>query len=146
MRPDLGYCDGCGDVFEYQIIHNGFNDTAYAYCDTCGMITFVGGWDDQSKPPGAPLKIQGPIQRETEPWLQACSCGGTFRHDAAPRCPHCRAPLSAEAATEYIERNAPGTRKGWRWQRSWSGIYCLIVAGRSTINNWRQMPSSSVSA
>jgi hypothetical protein len=142
MRPSIGRCDKCRAKYEYQIIHNGFNDTAYAYCDTCGMTTFVGGWDDTGKPATAPLKLHGPIQPETEPWLQPCSCGGRFRHDASPRCPHCSTALSAQAATSFIERNAEGTRSGWRWQRSWSGMYCLIVAGSSTKNNWRAAPDA----
>lgn len=138
MKPDIGECDKCRQTFDYQIIHNGFGDTAYAYCDSCGMTTFVGGWDDTRRPADAPLKIHGPIHPETEAWLQRCTCGGRFRHNAEPRCPHCHERLSAEAATSYIERNAEGTRGGWRWQRSWSGIYCLIIAGRSTKNNWRE--------
>lgn len=138
MKRDVGKCDKCRRSFDYQIIHNGFNDTAYAYCDLCGTTMFVGGWDDTRQPAGAPLRIHGPIQPETEKWLQRCTCGGCFRHDAAPRCPHCREPLSAEFATSYIEANAEGTRGGWRWQQSWSGIYCLVIAGRLTKNVWRE--------
>jgi hypothetical protein len=138
VERNVGECEQCRRRFEYRIIHNGFNDTAYAYCDSCGMTTFVGGYGDTRQPVGAPLKIHGPIQAETEEWLQPCTCGGCFRHDAAPRCPHCREPLSAEAATSFIERNAEGTRGGWRWQRSWSGMYCLVIDGRSTKNNWRE--------
>jgi hypothetical protein len=143
VSQDRGECDQCRGGFSYQIIHNGFADTAYAYCDTCGMTAFVGGWDDTAKPAAAPVKIHGPIQAETEPWLQGCACGGRFRHDASPRCPHCNEPLSAEAATRYIECNAEGTRGGWRWQRSWSGIYCLIVEERAMKNNWRHSPGPS---
>lgn len=102
------------------------------------MTTLVGGWDDTRQPVDVPLKIHGPIQPETEAWLQRCTCGGLFRHDAAPRCPHCHELLSAEAAVSYIERNAEGTRGGWRWQRNWSGMYCLIIAGRAIKNNWRE--------
>jgi len=38
--------------------------------------------------------------------------------------------LSAVTATSYIESNAPGTKKGWRWQRNWSGLYGIVIEGR----------------
>src|SRR5256885_14499528 len=102
------------------------------------MPAFLGGWGDSKQPKEAPLRIYQPILPETEPYLEPYACGGRFRHDASPRCPKCHEPLSAEAATRWIERNAPGARKGWRWQRSWSGLYCLIVERRSVENNWRR--------
>jgi hypothetical protein len=132
----FGECESCHSNFEYLLIHNGFSDTAYAYCDTCGTTCLVGGWDDKRKPREAPLKIQGPIQAETEPWLQSCPCGGRFRAKSSPRCPTCRHVLSAELATSYIEKNAPGTKGGWRWQKDWNGIYCIVIAGRLIKNNW----------
>jgi hypothetical protein len=140
QKDGVGQCDTCRFKFAYQIVHNGFSDSAYAYCDACGMTALVGGWDDNKKPPEAPLKIQGPIQQETERWLRPCECGGLFRADSSPRCPKCRSALSAERATAYIEKNAPGTRKGWRWQQSWRGTYCLIIEGRLVSNNWVMRP------
>jgi uncharacterized paraquat-inducible protein A len=130
-----GTCDACGQTFEYRLIHNGFNDSAYAYCDRCGCAASLNGYY-KNIPPQAHLKIHGPINPEAEALLQACSCGGTFRADAAPRCPHCKFPLSAEGARSYIEANAPGTAKGWRWQRSWKGLYSLIVEDRWVQDNW----------
>jgi hypothetical protein len=127
--------------FPYILVHNGFSDTAYAYCDACGMTTLVGGWDDARRPPAAPLRIQGPIQPETEPWLAPCACGGRFTATAEPRCPECRVTLSAESASNFIEKNAPGTKKGWTWQRSWHGMYCIVIAGRLVQNNWLPQPT-----
>lgn len=69
------------------------------------------------------------INSEIEPFLTPCFCGGHFRKGATPRCPDCGMTLSAESATNYIEKNAPGTAKGWRWQRNWSGIYCIAIEG-----------------
>jgi hypothetical protein len=43
--------------------------------------------------------------------------------------------LSAAKATTYIERDAPGTAKGWRWQQSWAGIYSIILNG-NLVENW----------
>jgi hypothetical protein len=39
-------------------------------------------------------------------------------------------------AAEWLERNAPGTAMGWRWQRSWRGLYCIIIEDRVVHDNW----------
>ena len=128
-----GTCDRCDQTFEYRLIHSGFNDTAFAYCDSCGGVAFLSIYS--RKPPGVVLDF-GTIAPEVEPFLAPCDCGGRFRADAAPRCPNCHQPLSAERATAYIEANAPGTAKGWRWQRAWHGLYALVVENRSVENPW----------
>lgn len=71
-----------------------------------------------------------------ESHLNACQCGGSFRKGAAPRCPHCNQRLSPEFASTYIEANAEGTQKGWRWQKSWDGLYCIVVEGRFVEDNF----------
>jgi hypothetical protein len=38
-------------------------------------------------------------------------------------------------ATTYIERNAPGTAKGWRWQKSWSGVYSIVI-NENIVEDW----------
>ena len=139
-RSKRGDCGHCRRRFNYYLVHNGFGDCAYAYCDACGTTAIMGGWDDHQRPPNAPLEIQGPILVDTEPWLSPCSCGGHFRRDASPRCPSCLAPLSAEEVAGFIERNAEGTRIGWSWQRSWLGVYAIIIEDRRIDNPWRQPP------
>jgi len=67
--------------------------------------------------------------------LKPCECGGFFRRGASPRCPNCDEALSAELASIYIERNAQGTAKGWRWQKNW--LYCIIVEGKVVNDNFR---------
>jgi hypothetical protein len=74
-----------------------------------------------------------------EPCLQPCVCGGSFKRGSAPRCPHCNQSLSSEVATDYIERNAPGTEKGWRWQKNWSGVYCIVIEDNRVGNNFRSL-------
>src|SRR5262245_17836915 len=129
-RDGQGECSACHSSFEYQLIHNGFNDTAYAYCDTCGSTALLSCWYPRS-PPGSGLTVHGPISAEVEPLLMSCSCGGRFKGDAVPRCPSCRATLSPIEARRYIEADhTEGVRKGWRWQGNWHGTYCVIVAGR----------------
>lgn len=135
-KIDAGVCEACLQTFNYSLIHNGFNDTAYAYCDKCGETIFVSGWS-KDIPPAANLKVHGPMNPEAEALLAPCSCGGRFSASAAPRCPHCLNQLSAELATVYIEANAPGTAKGWRWQCSWQGLYAIIIEGKSAKGLWR---------
>jgi hypothetical protein len=137
-EKDIGRCETCGEKFGYYLIHNGFNDTAYSYCDSCGMTSLVGGWGDTKVPKEARLKIHGVISESAEPFLKRCQCGGRFRRGASPRCPHCNAELSAVGATKYIEENAPGAREGWRWQQDWVGMYCIVIEDKLVENNWRE--------
>jgi hypothetical protein len=130
-----GQCQSCTKEFSYRLQHNGFGDSAFAYCDRCGSLASLSGWF-AGIPEAAHLKVQGPINPEAEALLAPCACGGTFRAGASPRCPHCLAPLDATAATAYIERDAPGTEKGWRWQRSWQGTYSIVVEERWVQDNW----------
>jgi hypothetical protein len=60
-----------------------------------------------------PLGIRLPFQKiptAVEEFFKLCPCGGAFRTSASARCPHCRSPLSAIAATTYIEKSAAGER------------------------------------
>jgi hypothetical protein len=52
--------------------------------------------------------------------------------------------LSAELATTYIEHNAPGTKKGWRWQRNWSGVYGIVIEDKRIDNNFRMTKNSEL--
>jgi hypothetical protein len=131
----VGQCLTCYKEFSYQLLHNGFGNSAYAYCDRCGCLASLSAWFNGTTP-NVRIKYQGPINLEAESYLAPCSCGGAFRASASPRCPHCVAPIDAVAAASYIERNAPGTKGGWQWQRSWDGIYSLMVEGRIVNNNW----------
>src|ERR1035438_399911 len=77
------------------------------------------------------------VLKDSPPVCHApCECGGGVRRGAAPRCPHCHLPLSADLATPYIEMNAPGTKKGSRWQKNWSGIYCIVIEDKRINNNF----------
>ena len=131
-----GACSLCKTTFAIEIFHNGFGDTSYAYCDTCGITSILSGWN-KKWPKGVKL-TQAEIVAEMEPYLKPCDCGGKFTKGNSPRCPMCKHPLSAEEATEYFERQAPGTKKGWRWQRNWSGIYCAVVEGKRVVDNFKE--------
>jgi len=136
-QPSAGLCEHCHKQFSYWLIHNGFNDSAYAYCDSCEYSVPLSGWH-KGIPAEAHLQIHKRISKDAEPFLKSCLCGGAFRADAIPRCPHCRQSLSPIVAKTYIEANAPGTKKGWRWQDNWSDLYSIIMDGKSVTDWWKE--------
>jgi hypothetical protein len=133
MKKETNKCEHCNWNYDYKLIHNGFNDSSYAYCESCGMTALLDGW---KVPNGFPFDSHGVIAETTEKYLQLCKCGGYFKHDASPRCPHCNKVLSAEFAGKLIQKNAPGASKGWRWQKSWSELYCIIIEDKIVRDNW----------
>lgn len=123
-----GHCEHCKETFGYYLIHNGFNESSYGYCDRCGMTALFDGW---KVPKGIQMPRHQSITPEIEPLLQPCKCGGAFRAGASPRCSHCKERLSAVQAANYIEAQAEGTKKGWRWQQSWTALYCIVIENNS---------------
>ena len=144
VDDSLGTCDVCDTTFSYQLIHNGFNDSAYAYCANCGMTALLSSWADNI-PIAAGFRPHQRITESVQPFLTPCACGGRFTVTAAPRCPKCRSELSAERATEFIERNASGTNVGWHWQRTWSGMYAIVINGSQVSDNWVHRAASDPS-
>jgi hypothetical protein len=135
-KYDTGHCEHCKKTFGYYLIHNGFNESSYAYCNSCGMTALLDGW---KIPKGVQIPRHQNISAKIEPLLQPCKCGGTFKAGASPRCPHCREPLSATEAASYIEAQAEGAKKGWRWQRSWTELYCIIIEEKIAHDVWKNL-------
>ena len=108
----------------------------YAYCDSCGRTALLSEWDKRM-PRLANCPGQQEICGAMESYLQPCECGGQFKKGAAPRCPHCNCTLSPETATSYIEGNAPGAKKGWKWQRNWSDMYCIVIENKRVADNFK---------
>lgn len=133
---DTGICEHCGQKFAYYLLHNGFGDSAYAYCDSCEYAAILSGWHE-SIPAGAGLKVHQRILPSVEAFLKPCPCGGKFKADAGPRCPHCHQVLSPLLAKNYLEANAPGTKAGWRWQNNWSGVYSIVIADKAVRDWWK---------
>lgn len=136
MENSSGTCEHCKLSFSYTLVHNGFNDSAFAYCNSCSTTAILSVWFE-AIPPSAGFVPHSRISPQSEAWLQPCPCGGSFKADASPRCPHCNYVLSAEAARSWIEHNSPGSAKGWRWQNSWSGVYSLVIEQKLVKDNWR---------
>lgn len=139
-KPDIGTCEHCGGTFPYRMIHNGFNQSTYAYCDSCGITALLDGW-------GLPddVKIHAVVQPEDENLFLPCDCGGTFKSGACPQCPHCQKPLSAKSARSWLEANALGTAKGWRWQCSWIGLYAIVIQDRLATDKLNPEASNNTS-
>jgi len=124
---DFSTCGNCGKSFGYYLVHSGSNGSCYSYCNRCGMTAILSL--HSRRIPSLPPRCDpfGEIWAGLEEHLRACECGGSFKKGSSPRCPHCAQPLSAEAAASYLERNAFGTQKSWRWQRNWCGTYCIVI-------------------
>ena len=129
-----GTCERRAAEFPYHIIHNGFNDSAYAYCDRDGTTALLDVY--ALAPAGVRLEPFKRITRDIEPFLRACTCGGRFTASASPRCPKCRYELSATDAAASIEGNAKGTDVGWQWQCNWDALYCIVISGNIAANPW----------
>jgi hypothetical protein len=134
-KQDIGDCEHCKKQFGYYLVHNGFNDSAYAYCDTCGATALLSGW---TVPKNIHMVLHQNITPEVQPHLAPCHCGGSFHAGASPRCPHCRQILSAVLAADYIESQVEGTQKGRRWQRSWTSLYCIIIENKVVNDVWKK--------
>jgi hypothetical protein len=80
-----GVCEHCMEKFGIEIFHNGFGDSSYAYCDSCGKTAILSGWSKEW-PKGVKC-TQAEIAPEMEPHLKPCQCGGTFTKGSYPRCP-----------------------------------------------------------
>ena len=139
-----GSCDHCGRSFAYHLLHNGFNESCYAYCAACGMTALMDTLYKDRVAEGLPRHRA--ITEGGERFLAPCSCGGFFQAGAAPRCPHCRESLSANEAASWIEAAAPGAKQGWRWQRDWTSLYAIVIENRLVANPWRAASSAGPAA
>lgn len=122
-----GDCEHCGRTYRYSLLDASFSDFFYAYCDTCGKLATINNSSSYliKMPPAT--GEHHVIDEAWEAFLRPCNCGGRFRHKAAPRCMLCLEQLSAEHAATHIESGfSPGNRT-WRWQRNWTGNYCMDI-------------------
>ena len=133
----IGRCNHCSRSFSYYLIHNGFNDSWYAYCDKCGKTSIL-SFFPRPKELQATILVQGVVPIEVVPFIRPCECGGVFLPKSSPRCPHCKQALSSAAATTWIEANASGSKMGWGWQQNWDGIYAIVIENAAVFENYLQ--------
>jgi hypothetical protein len=133
-----GDCEHCSRTFRYTLLHAGFGDFSYAYCDSCGMLAtfnYSNSFLVTMPPASATHQV---IDPEWEPFIDPCECGGHFRSGASPRCVFCNATLSAQHAATHIERNTINAR-GWHWQGNWTDLYCIAMEDPKDPGNLRQI-------
>ncbi len=137
----VGICDKCKTSFNYYLIHNGFNETSYSYCDHCGKTCLLDEYSEE-----IPRKCQWffetdkryeKISDKLEGYLKKCSCGGSFKRNASPRCPHCRQELDPVEVNKFIYNDVRPEYKGkFLWQNNWNGIYAIVIENNKIDNNW----------
>jgi hypothetical protein len=98
------------------------------------MTALLGGYG--LVPDSVQVRWYQAISTELEGHLRRCPLAGASRAAPHPRCPYCKQALSADAVAAPIEAHSPGTAKGWRWPRNWTGLYCVIVEDRVVNDNW----------
>ena len=134
-----GDCEHCGRFYRYSLWHSGFGDNSYAYCDQCCMLALINYSNARVANFPQAADQYAEIDASWEQYLMPCVCGGQFRKGAAPRCPGCNEPLSAQHAGPHIEAQAHGAARGWQWQNNWSGVYCIAIEDPDNPGALRQM-------
>lgn len=134
-----GDCEHCSRTYRYMLLHAGFGDFSYAYCECCGTLAaFAYTNKDLANLPPTSIRHQV-ISPSWEPFIRPCSCSGQFRRGASPRCVFCNSALSAEFAGAHIEQNSRGAARGWHWQGDWEGTHCMVIEDPSNPGSLRQI-------
>ena len=68
-RIDQGTCEHCGLYFGYTILHAGFGDIAYCYCDSCGRLATLSAWDAEAQKLPKPVGWHGEMNQQIEQYL-----------------------------------------------------------------------------
>ncbi len=94
MKYNCKFCNYLIEVDYPYIIHSGYNDTGFMYCNKSGdLITWNIYDDNYNKIAGniAPWieKFTQKMKTEIEDSVIDCPCGGKFIFTAKPRCPNC---------------------------------------------------------
>jgi hypothetical protein len=92
-------CPFCHHVIEVnypKVIHAGFSDCGFLYCNKSGDLITWSSYDKtyESLVPGKhPWMLSKKEQALIEGNLIDCPCGGKFTFAAHPRCPNCNAEI-----------------------------------------------------
>lgn len=135
-----GQCDNCGHRFEWYPIHNGFNNSFYAYCSSCGTTAILDFWGTPlTHHPAVAKLVAGEIPNEIEGLLQHCACGSHFRAGSKPRCPHCAHELLPRVGPSDAD-SLPLQRKMAGWPLSWTPaqVYCVVINDKVVWNPFQQ--------
>lgn len=131
-----GECDACGQMFRWYTIHNGFNNSFYAYCSGCGTTAILDFYGTPlTQHPAVAKLIAGEIPKQVEDLLKPCTCGSRFLPGARPRCPNCAHELLPRAgANDYASAGSQRKARGWPLTWNPAQIYCVIINDRVVYN------------
>ena len=102
MTKHTQECKSCGSEIDGELYHQGFSDMVAIYCDSCPNVLLITdqnffekngiefpnlmpgdeGWQEYNR-------HLLPAFEKAEALFPKCSCGGSFKYMAAPRCPKC---------------------------------------------------------
>src|SRR5262249_29333407 len=86
-------CPSCGQAL-WRVDHSPFYDEDFLYCDCCPIHAEVSFYDPAYTAVARDFpRFTEAFRRALEGRLKPCSCGGTFRYDAARRCLACHSPV-----------------------------------------------------
>jgi hypothetical protein len=94
-------CPSCLRVLtlrQEHLFHAGLGDVGFLYCDSCPNVLEFSCYNPRyTELVGEkhPWMLSGGEKRMVEGRLRPCKCGGHFRFDLSPRCPHCRESLQS---------------------------------------------------
>lgn len=92
-------CPACNyliDVKYPKVIHSGFSNRGFIYCDKSGDLVIWGTYDQTYVsliPDKHPWTLNKKEQKILEKGLLDCPCGGKFKFTASPRCPNCNVEI-----------------------------------------------------
>lgn len=85
-------------IIDYpNIIHSGFNDSGFMYCDNCPNILTWSIYDrnyEKLVNGKVPWLLNDSEKNLIEESVIKCESGGNFRFSAKPRCPNCNNIIS----------------------------------------------------
>lgn len=78
--------------------HAGFSNMGFLYCSQCTAIFEFSSFNDCYErlfPDKHPWSLTEQEKRKFEKHIKKCPCGGCFRFDALPKCPHCLGSIAS---------------------------------------------------
>lgn len=92
MKYTCSFCGFMTEVKYPKIIHAGFSNLGFMYCNKCGDVLTWSSFDpifEKIVGRKHPWSLTSVEKREVENAIIKCKCGGDFTFSAKPRCPNC---------------------------------------------------------
>ena len=86
------FCEYKINISYPNIIHSGFNENGFMYCDSCPNLLTWSIFDfnyEQLINNKVPWLLNDDEKNIIERSVIKCECGGNFKFSAQPRCPNC---------------------------------------------------------